>query len=177
MQSDRIKKDPSTSPAARTRLVILTRGTFHQHLGNAHGGITVEIWQQAVNRVENLVTGNATGQRSTNHTAQQLGDMSSVLSWTERNEYFSSRAVPSSRDRSLRQKNTNTGTLLDSLRFLIRDDISCDIQVLVLAKNVRDIVGAKTWPSVKQCIEDDSEIFFRWLVTNLDHQQRSDRFK
>ena len=143
-----------------------------QQLHDVARCLAVEERQQAVDGVELVVAGHASGERRTHHATEQLLDVVVVLRGTERHQHLGSRAVPAGRDRVLRDEDPHVRPVLDHLRLDPIDLVRPERLSRVLTQHVPDGVGSE----LRHLLEDDVQRFADLVVIRrvgrLQHQQR-----
>ncbi len=143
-----------------------------QELHDVPSGGSVEERQDAVDGVQSLIAGNATGERVAHHPAQQLGDVGVVLRRPEGHQNLGSGAVPARRDAILGDQHSYLRRLLDPLRLDPVDLPGAEPLHRVVTEHVPDSVGAEIGVLGEDLVQGPPEIVRVGRVGRLEHQQR-----
>ena len=161
--------EEDTTPADR-KLVDLAGHV----LDDVPGRRPVEVREDAVDRVQAVVAGDAARQRAADHPPEKLRDVRLVLRRPETHEHLGARAVPPGRDRLLRDEHPHFGLLLNPLRLDPVDLPPAERLGLVAAENVTNRVAREIREHAVDRVERGADLVGVRRVRDLEDEQRHD---
>ena len=117
--------------------------------------------------VQDVLARHPPSEWSPDHSAEKLGDVSPVLCRTVRDEHLRTRAIPARGDGVLREENADVLSILHGLRAYVGNRVASDLEVRVLAEDMRQCVLLQFRPSLPNGTKSRQEQVVRGPVRNL----------